>query len=426
MPAGDKAPSFDAYLQAMLNVDSWGSSLEIKALARQFDTKVILVPETLHLDPILFHKQGTKGTIVLWHTGTHFDCLQGELVGLQPRPYRGVDDVLRGGGDICPPSPNTVWTQPSCATAWTAPTAADDGTVLTRPSEVHSGAGGVRRRIYSKRLPFPGEFPAQSTDVQGSDLATTDQSDLTDMVEAEPELSKRDTYFKRGSRKRTAEGVLEWCCPMCPFVCRGASQDIVCKRRYDHIRYHHDGVGHPGRLSRPSNVVEANPGSGPFWQCPWCPYGISRKMRSSVSETIYFSERLLHRKAHHPKVPLQRWKALVRKGIGCTASGRAQRRITGLNVHAAKRKLKLPAELLAKVLPFAWPHVVKRRGVDALCVINMWMCRSCKCILPRPGKLKKHKCRPGLTVGLKACQDKRLKNSSAKPCEGAVYPTWHG
>lgn len=43
--------------------------------------------------------------ITLWHTGQHFDLLTGKLTDMTPRPYRGVDDVIRGGS-----SASTVWT----------------------------------------------------------------------------------------------------------------------------------------------------------------------------------------------------------------------------------------------------------------------------------------------------------------------------
>ena len=38
-----------------------------------------------------------RGVITLWHTGQHFDLLTGKLTDMTPRPYRGVDDVIRGG-----------------------------------------------------------------------------------------------------------------------------------------------------------------------------------------------------------------------------------------------------------------------------------------------------------------------------------------
>lgn len=147
----------------------------------------------------------------------------------------------------------------------------------------------------------------------------------------------------------------------------------------------------------------------PFWKCPLCCWGINREMRRSISEPIYYSERLRHRKVHHPKVAVQRWKTLRRKNQPCSASGRAQCRVTNLNWRAAKRKLQLSPELLSKVVTFTWPHVLKRKGKDALSLMTMWMGRSCKCILPRVGKLKKHKCTPGHSGPLQACQKKRLK-----------------
>ena len=132
-------------------------------------------------------------------------------------------------------------------------------------------------------------------------------------------------------------------------------------------------------------------------------------MRRSISEPIYYSERLRHRKVHHPKVAVQRWRTLCRKNQPCSASGRAQRRVTNLNWRAAKRKLQLSPELLSKVVTFTWPHVLKRKGKDALSLMTMWMCRSCKCVLPRVGKLKKHKCTPRHSGPLQACPKKQVK-----------------
>ena len=226
----------------------------------------------------------------------------------------------------------------------------------------------------------------------------------------EAPISNRDQYRQRGSQKMKAtNGQLMWKCPDCPFVCQSSDQADVCKRRYSHVKAPHGGVGQAGALCRPKDIVVANPGDNPFWKCPLCCWGINREMRRSISEPIYYSERLGHRKVHHPKVAVQRWKALCRKNQPCSASGRAQRRVTNLNWRAAKRKLQLSPELLSKVVTFTWPHVLKRKGKDALSLMTMWMCRSCKCILPRVGKLKKHKCTPGHSGPLQACQKKRLK-----------------
>ena len=374
-------------LKEVAEPTAWAGELETTALGRKYNCKIVIIPQKLDFAVAALHVEKFDHVVALWFNGIHFDALLPVEGITLPKAVADVSHgllfKLRGGGrDDAPPSPHTVWTLSEPCTVWTPVPKSED-----QPKQTP-----LRRVV--------GKSSASSVFGCASDIAAL--STLDEFEDAP--LSNREQYRQRGSQKmKAANGQLLWKCPDCPFVCQASDQGDVCKRRYSHVKAHHGGVGQAGSLCRPKDIVVANPGDNPFWKCPLCCWGINREMRRSISEPIYYSERLRHRKVHHPKVAVQRWKTLCRKNQPWSPSGRAQRRVTNLNLRAAKRKLQLSPELLSKVVTFTWPHVLKRKGKDALSLMTMWMCRSCKCILPRVGKLKKHKCTPGHAGPLQAC-----------------------
>ena len=54
---GSKADSFDTYCNAMANPKTWGSSFELQAIARMYDTKFVVFPQSPHLEVFAVHAQ---------------------------------------------------------------------------------------------------------------------------------------------------------------------------------------------------------------------------------------------------------------------------------------------------------------------------------------------------------------------------------
>ena len=86
--------NFDSYLKAVVSQDAFASSLEVKALARKFDAQVIVCSDAPSVDPVLFHKQGKRGAVVLWHSGgNHFDLLEGKSTCSASSTFGCASDV---------------------------------------------------------------------------------------------------------------------------------------------------------------------------------------------------------------------------------------------------------------------------------------------------------------------------------------------
>eukprot|EP00435_Cladocopium_sp_Y103_P021059 s4001_g5.t1 len=298
-----KGPAFDTYLKEVASPTAWSCELEASALARKYNMKVVILPQKLDFAPAALHNVGTQ-VMALWFLGDHFDALVPDSGSELPEDVRAVTDgllvTMRGGGG---PGCRSCYASSSCAkaagskrsgqTVWT-PVNSRQTVWTTAEDNVLDLAFGekpqTRRRLVGKQR-------VSNASVSNSAVFVSSEqrgfSDLGEHDEALRPLTKWEQYKSRGSKKQKADGIFEWTCTMCPFVCQGSSssQDSVCKKRYDHVKHHHDGVGLPGGLKRPDNVVVAKPGKKPCWKGPLCAWGISRQMRSSISETIYYSER---------------------------------------------------------------------------------------------------------------------------------------
>jgi len=73
MPDGSKADSFDAYCNAMAKPKTWGSSFELQAIARMYDTKFVVFPQSPHLEVFAVHAQQREHVAVIHFNGT-FRC----------------------------------------------------------------------------------------------------------------------------------------------------------------------------------------------------------------------------------------------------------------------------------------------------------------------------------------------------------------
>lgn len=178
---------------------------------------------------------------------------------------------------------------------------------------------------------------------------------------------------------------------MCPFIARATHGDALRKKRYGHIATSHDGQGQAERLSRPSDIVVAEPTPPVAWQCPLCKHGITRAMRLKISARIFSDECDKHRQDAHPRCNMNRWKKLLKR-TPCEAPLKQQRRIRTLNQHAAKRKLKLIQKQGDHLTTFSWPTIAKRQGQPALCVHTGWSCKKCQGAFMSVQTACKHKC----------------------------------
>ena len=74
-PSGDPMQSFDDYLAASARDSSYGSPLEVEALARVFDVQIILIPYIADFAVMSFRTSQAKRVLVLWYQDKHVDLL---------------------------------------------------------------------------------------------------------------------------------------------------------------------------------------------------------------------------------------------------------------------------------------------------------------------------------------------------------------
>ena len=66
MPDGGTGKTFDDYLEAIRQLGQFASELEVRALARIYNTRVLIVPASDAFVPMVFHTSQTKGC---WFSG---------------------------------------------------------------------------------------------------------------------------------------------------------------------------------------------------------------------------------------------------------------------------------------------------------------------------------------------------------------------
>ena len=74
-PSGDPMQSFDDYLAASARDCSYGSPLEVEALARVFDVQIVVIPYMADFAVMSFRTSQAKRVLVLWYQDRHVDLL---------------------------------------------------------------------------------------------------------------------------------------------------------------------------------------------------------------------------------------------------------------------------------------------------------------------------------------------------------------
>lgn len=92
-----KEKGFDAYLSNMAINGKWGGSMEIRALCRKFDVRVMIISARADSPNYVFHDEGKKGSIYMLYTGDHYDLLDGDTHKLLDIKGQTATGGLRGG-----------------------------------------------------------------------------------------------------------------------------------------------------------------------------------------------------------------------------------------------------------------------------------------------------------------------------------------
>ena len=148
IPDRSAAGSFQDYIAAIAQVDTWAGHMELAALARLYDIKFVIFPRSPALEVCAVHVQQRKRVAVLVFTGSHYEWLKPS--GKLPQELCDVMTLppqvpMRGGGkarshaNSSKGSGCSVWTEPSL------PPASIAGSVWTLPSRRRDEADNKSR-----------------------------------------------------------------------------------------------------------------------------------------------------------------------------------------------------------------------------------------------------------------------------------------
>ena len=154
LPDGSTGKTWDDYLQATAQAGSFASELELRAIGRVFDVRILILPASDCFQPMVFHTSQKKRLAVLWLQDKHLEFLKpscekssckdypAEFWQVTDGPVRGI----RAGG-------KTVSARASAAgsvgTVFTCDAASRAGTVWTKapktnPKDVASDRGSLK------------------------------------------------------------------------------------------------------------------------------------------------------------------------------------------------------------------------------------------------------------------------------------------
>ena len=406
-PKGEKCKDFDTYLSLIAAEDAYAGDIEVAALGRLYDVKIVVVPKVLAYPPVAFHVKQQKRVIALWFSGNHFDPLipigkslpaaLAQVKDTMPFPMRG------GGSSEC--SDKVCWT----------PAVSPAGTVWTNsPPSTHS-PGRVLSRIYGKTPPSSVRFLEKDDSNRSAvwtDKCTSQQHATSQLGFGTPGAShgtvlgsttvgdlEEDMICIPATKGKTSKSKyqvfgepnkFEFRCPLCPFVRSAPTAAKLYQRRKNHMR------AHPGvSFKVPAQVVHAVDlshvdRSEIAWTCPLCTFGLLRKDCQRVHLEVTCRAKAAHRAQCHPRTSVKKWRSMLAKARGKPTQH--MRRIQNLNSSATKI---LDVDLgVHEGQPFIWPVLRNKHGSPKLGLLRAWRCKQCLSCSPTAHDLRRRPCVP--------------------------------
>ena len=393
MPDGTKNTSFENYLAATAAAGAYASELELRALGRIYDTRILVLPADEAFRPMAFHTSHIKRLVVLWYQNRHLEFLRPEGASSTykdyPKEFWQITDGpvkgLRAGG------------KPASATASSS---VRSGTVFTK-----SGAGksavsvskftakspAASRKCVSRRTALscvqsgtvrtavPGTQDA-SHPARSVSAAAGSVSDNLDQLQCPARVIAKCPYRPALPVPRD----LMFACDLCPFRQQASNTTNFRCLRHNHYRVHHHGQHLPGKFHGPVLLPIAKRIA--FWRCPICKVGISKDTRALISKTVFARLRREHWSAmHQHEITRDAWKAqtdMPNFGPKCRKTHAASMRIRTLQRFAVQAiRQQVPG-----IDTFLWPRVRKRKDGTILRIMmeHAWKCRTCgACITSR-------------------------------------------
>ena len=391
-PDGNELADWDSYIAAVSAESAYVSDLELRALARLYDVKVVLVPQLACFPPVVFHsgQKSPKRCLMLWYSERHLDLLVTEEGKRVPEDIAAVTAAinfdLRVGGK---PTSSAA----SSRGSWGGP-----GTVFTdqggAPRSKRSGSAASSGWKSQPNTVWTG--PGITSGPQRTGGSTTHAPEAAeeplDQQEAVGARSKRTVYHwqSHGQRRKT---VKFFKCELCPYVVAVKDVPDLCSKRSNHCRRYHGGAGLPGNRTRNADYVNPVKGSRAqyAWVCPLCPSGITNQLRSALSSTTVVLAKRRHKQEHHPRVSDERWKRLC----NIRALSVSAQRVTKMNHFVAKNLREDIQRQAQGFRKFTWPLrvcVKKTQTIRTVKFRTAWACDRCgKCFKYRKDLPAHHK-----------------------------------
>ena len=404
LPNGTKAQSFDEYLAAIRQLKQFASELELRALSRIYNVRVLIVPASDAFTPMVFHTNA-KRMIVLWLEDKHLEFLRptGERSTCKdyPEEYWSVTDgpvkSLKVGGSDATSSirSGTVWSSRSSKKARVVrPKARAVSSVASVPQSVNEGTVWTSQHSRASK--------GLSSDMLDSRIcaATTHTPSVggahegDDAVEPppQPQGTKRPRYQPQIPHDKPKRGM--FVCRLCPYRRQVSGLQHLAEIRYKHCTKHHEGEGLPGSCGRKEPYVI--PVTGPrqkfSWICEWCNCGVRQAVADAAREDTVARAIRAHMKEAHPGKPKHRQQK-ARMGI----SQGQKKRIHNWNAAVSKCFHKRAALLSDGFASFVWPALITaRKGKPdlRLCLPRAWRCGTCLGCFRNEARARKHKCVP--------------------------------
>ena len=403
-PEGSKLDTWEAYITAVSAESAYVSDLEIRALARLYDVRVVLVPQLACFPPVVFHscQKSPKRCLVMWYSERHLDLLVTEEGKRIPSDITEITASINfelrvGGGPSVASSSEGEWGGPGSVFTDPAPKvqsqSGDGRTAASSSWKTRSGT------VWTKPTAARKALPTQAT------LGAT--SNLEEEIEASAGNAKpRYNWWGHGIKK-----VRTYQCELCSFAVAVKGPADLCAKRYSHCIRHHDGEGLPGRKSRAADYIV--PIKGPrakyAWICPLCPYGLPDRMRSALSIPAVNKAKQKHRKQHHARITDSKWKSLCQAKDG---SATAAHRVTIFNKETARNFREDTQYTTAGFRKFTWPRPCSyvKKKIEKVTFRTAWNCRRCGMCFWRRSALPKH--------GPKTCLPDLAKKSRKRGQDG--------
>ena len=445
-PSGAPA-TWKEYLSQIEVEGTYGGQLEVRAFARIFDCRVIVIPEFTAFPCESFHNKAKSRVIATWLTGSpcaHMDLLlpkgaseetataktlslPQEILSIQAPP--AVSYRVGGTGSRTEKRWTTRVGDPSYVPRFQAAassqaqddcegnpstTSGQEGTVWTQSH--HSGKQSSRHAsdgsVFSgSSRPRPKTKSVKHSLNRRTNAASRGSIEIHDFdIEEDLKVAEARSSKGRGARPwcpGLSDGVAQ--CPHCPFRFRydPAKYASARDKLYKHCKNLH-GVctsGVPHGTAKPSIVQTPCPPPH-YWKCPLCEAGIPKEtgLGHGATQIRIARDIKAHKTQAHPKVKWHIWKQKLR------AKRYHERSQSQRNINNIQRIQALQTALGDDWVQFGifrWPRLHHDANQEPSLQFDLtWYCRRCHEIFKSMRALQSH-----VKAG---CQESRGHRGSRK------------